>query len=93
MFLKLSLAILILVYAFWGKFQGKYVFPSRTFNNPNIVDDNTRLYFIFFALLSFVAFMVFSSIKNAVKNEYMKFFDITGTVFLLISIGLFLYGF
>ena len=38
MFLKVLLAIFILIYALWGIINGKYVFPSRYFNSPNIID-------------------------------------------------------
>jgi len=92
-FLKGLLASLVLFYAVWGVYHGAYVFPSRYFSSPNIVDDITRVYYIFFALLSFVAFMVFSTVKQALNDGNIKYYDIAATVFLLISIGLFVVGF
>jgi len=90
MFLKVALIISVLIYAIWGIFQGAYVFPSRYFNNPNIVDDITQVYYIFFALLSLVVFMILSTAKNI---GHTKYFDIVGSIFLLISIVLFVIGF
>ncbi len=89
MFLKALLAILVLMYALWGIIEGRYVFPSRSFNSPIIIDDITSVYYVFFSLLSLVVSMILFTVKNVVTNGKAKFYDIAGTIFLVMSIILF----
>jgi len=93
MFLKVLLVILVLIYAFWGIFHGKFIFPSRFFNNPNVIEDIKNVYLIFSALLLLGVFMVFSIVKSSAKYGYTKTYNYAANFCLIASIMLFILGF